>query len=93
MQFSVKWLVYIHIQKGASAYCWISAFIFSGALSVGKVVNAFGHANELPIDTTQFETKTVPAQWYPPLFSETVQNLNGLLTTPLVQTCQIIWTI
>ena len=30
-------------------------FPFLEALSVGMVVNAFGHANELQFDTTQFE--------------------------------------
>ena len=50
-----QWLVYIHIQKElmlASDQC----YPFLEALSVGMVVNAFGHANSLQFDTTQFET-------------------------------------
>ena len=34
----------------------ISAIILFDALSVGMVVDAFGHANSLQFDTTQFET-------------------------------------
>ena len=39
----------------------ISAIILFEALSVRMVVNAFGHANELQFDTTQFETYAVGA--------------------------------
>jgi flagellar biosynthesis protein FliQ len=43
--------VYIHIQKGAYCLLLISAIILFDALSVGMVVNAFGHANSLQLTT------------------------------------------
>ena len=49
-------LVYIHIQKGAYCLLLISAIILFEALSVGMVVNAFGHANSLQIDNASAET-------------------------------------
>ena len=51
-------LVYIHIQKGAYCLLLISAIILFEALSVGMVVNAFGHANELQFDTTSPKLKS-----------------------------------
>ena len=39
----------------------ISAIILFEALSVGMVVNAFGHANSLQFDTTLPKLKTVVA--------------------------------
>ena len=56
MQFSVSELVYIYIRKELLLTTGSVLSDYLGALSVGKVANAFGHANELQFDTRQFET-------------------------------------
>ena len=55
MQFSVSgWCTFIF--KKELCLLLISAIILFDALSVGMVVNAFGHATELQFDTTLLET-------------------------------------
>ena len=57
MQFSVKVGVHSY-SKGAYCLLLISAIILFDALSVGMVVNAFGHANSLQLTTLQPKLKS-----------------------------------